>query len=131
MGPIEKHISKFFTKKSTADNQSVKPEKMSPELAEPHVSRAAKVEYDESVENQPDGVKQQPSEDVKNEVVTYATIGNQDDLGIKRKIKDTEVIAAMKMENSGWSPSHPTKREKIAKAASSGQTSLLSFFSRK
>ncbi|KAJ1275636.1 hypothetical protein BS78_05G150800 [Paspalum vaginatum] len=144
MGPIEKHISKFFTKKSTAYNQSGKPD-MSTEVAETHASRAAKVEYGESVENQPEGVKQ-PGEGVKDEAVTLephlfgkpwsiklednmtltdATIGKQDDL------EDTEVKGEMKVANSGWSSSRPTKREKVAIAASNGQTSLLSFFSRK
>ncbi|RLN19598.1 embryonic stem cell-specific 5-hydroxymethylcytosine-binding protein [Panicum miliaceum] len=158
-GPSEKPISKFFTKKSTAHNQSVKPEKTTSEFAETHASRASKVECDESLENQPEDVNQQKSGEkqttssiVKDEPVslehqvfgkpqsikdedtltsTDITIGKQDDLGIKRKIKDTEVKA--EMENSGWSRSQPTttKKAKGAKAASDGQPSLLSYFARK
>ncbi|PUZ37549.1 hypothetical protein GQ55_9G128700 [Panicum hallii var. hallii] len=159
MGPSEKPISKFFTKKSTAHDQSVKPEKTTSEFAETHASRASKVECDESVENQPEDVNQQKSGEkqttsstVKDEPVslehqvfgkpqsikdedtltsTDITIRKQDDLGIKRKIKDTEVKA--EMENSGWSCSQPTttKKAKGAKAASDGQPSLLSYFARK
>ncbi|XP_025792767.1 embryonic stem cell-specific 5-hydroxymethylcytosine-binding protein isoform X1 [Panicum hallii] len=159
MGPSEKPISKFFTKKSTAHDQSVKPEKTTSEFAETHASRASKVECDESVENQPEDVNQQKSGEkqttsstVKDEPVslehqvfgkpqsikdedtltsTDITIGKQDDLGIKRKIKDTEVKA--EMENSGWSRSQPTttKKAKGAKVASDGQPSLLSYFARK
>ncbi|RLN41770.1 embryonic stem cell-specific 5-hydroxymethylcytosine-binding protein [Panicum miliaceum] len=160
MGPSEKPISKFFTKKSTAHDQSVKHEKTSPEFAETHASRASKVECDESVENEPEDVNQQrpgekqtTSSTVKDEPVslehqvfgkpqsikdedtmtlTDITIEKQDDFGMKRKIKDTEVKAEM-MENSGWSRSQPTttKKAKGAKAASDGQPSLLSYFARK
>ncbi|KAG2546801.1 hypothetical protein PVAP13_9KG045900 [Panicum virgatum] len=160
LGPSEKPISKFFTKKSTAHDQSVNPEKITPEFAETHASRASKVECDESVENQPEDVNQQQSGEkqatystVKDEPVslehqvfgkprsnkdedtmtsTDITTEKQDDLGTKRKIKDTEVKAEI-MENSGWSHSQPTttKKAKGAKAASDGQASLLSYFAKK
>lgn len=160
LGPSEKPISKFFTKKSTAHDQSVKPEKITPEFAETHASRASKVECDESVENQPEDVNQQQSVEkqatystVKDEPVslehqvfgkpqsnkdedtmtsTDITTEKQDDLGIKRKIKDTEVKAEI-MENSGLLHSQPTttKKAKGAKAASDGQASLLSYFAKK
>ncbi|XP_034571038.1 uncharacterized protein [Setaria viridis] len=159
MGPSEKPISKFFTKKSTAHDQSVKPEKTTLEFAETHSSRASKVECDESVQNQPEDVNQQHGEKrttsstVKDEPVslgpqvfgkpqsikdedtmtsTGITIEKQDDFGIKRKIEDTEVKAEM-MENSVWSCSRPTttKKGKGAKAAPDGQASLLSYFARK
>ena len=160
LGPSEKPISKFFTKKSTAHDQSVKPEKITPEFAETHASRASKVECDESVENQPEDVNQQQSVEkqatystVKDEPVslehqvfgkpqsnkdedtmtsTDITTEKQDDLGIKRKIKDTEVKAEI-MENSGLLHSQPTttKKAKGAKAASDGQASLLSYVAKK
>ncbi|CAL4918449.1 unnamed protein product [Urochloa decumbens] len=159
MGPSEKPISKFFTKKSTTHDQSVKPEKTTSEFAS-HAFRASKVEGDESAENQPEGVdqkqpgeKQTASSTVKDEPVsleyqvlgkpqsikdedtmtsTNITIKKQDDSSIKRKFEDTEVKAEM-MENSGWSHSPPTttKKGKGAKAASDGQASLLSYFARK
>ncbi|CAN6292089.1 unnamed protein product [Urochloa humidicola] len=159
MGPTEKPISKFFTKKSTTHDQSVKPEKTPSEFAS-HASRASKVESDESAENQPEdvdqkqpGEKQTTSSTVKDEPVSLEhqvfgkpqsikdedtmtsadiAIKKQDDSGIKRKFEDTEVKAEM-MENSGWSHSPPTttKKGKGAKAASDGQASLLSYFARK
>lgn len=150
MGPTEKPILSFF-KKSTVYNQSGKPE-MSQELAETHATSTAKVEYDDSVENQPKGVNQQPRErqtpstvndekpqifekpwSIKDEdsiTLTDANIIKQDNFGIKRKIKDTGVKADLKMENSGWSPS-PRKKEKCGKGASNRQASLFSFFARK
>lgn len=159
VGPSEKPISTFFTKKSAAHDQSVKPEKTTLEFAETHYSRASKVECDESVEDQPEDVNQQHGEKqttsttVKDEPVslesqvfgkpqsikdedtktpTGVTIEKQDDLGIKRKIEDAEVKAEM-VENSDWSCSRPTttKKGKGAKAAPDGQASLLSYFARK
>lgn len=160
MGPREKPISSFFTKKSSAHDQSVEPEKTTSEFAKTHASGTSKVACDESVENQPeDANRQQPEEDqntpcpVKDEPIslehhgfgkpqsikdedtmasTDITIEKRDDSGIKRKMEDTKVKAEM-MENSGWSHSEPTttKKGKGAKAASDGQASLLSYFARK
>lgn len=159
-GPREKPISKFFTPKSSAQDQSLKPEKTTLKFAKTHASRASKVECDEAVENQPDDVNWQHPEDkqntssiVKDEPVslehqvfgkpqsikdedimtsTDITIEKRDDSGIKRKIEDTEVKAEM-MENSVWSHPQPTttKKRKGVKAASDGQASLLSYFASK
>lgn len=146
IGPTDKPISKFFTKKSTAYDQSGKYE-MSRELARTHAYKAAKVECDESVENRPEDFNQRQTTNstVKDEAVTLepqvlekpwsikhevtmtltdATMEKQVDSGFKRKIEDTEVEADMK-------PSQPTKKEKAVKAASDGQTSLLSYFATK
>ncbi|XP_062198188.1 uncharacterized protein LOC133900918 isoform X2 [Phragmites australis] len=150
MGPSEKPISNFFTKKSTAHDQSGKSEKTSQEFAETHATRTAKVESEESVENQSEEIKQQDVEkqntcvpvmdepvklelqflekprSIKHEHVisTNATIVKQDAFGTKRKIEDTEVNAEIKIENSGRSPSRPMKKEKGPKAASDGQLTL-------
>nr|CAB3498919.1 unnamed protein product [Digitaria exilis] len=156
-GPREKPISNFFTKKSSAEDQSLKPEKITLECAKTHASRASKVECDEAVENQPDDVNRQQPEDkqntssiVKDEPVslehqvfgkpqsikdedimtsTDITIEKRDDSGIKRKIEDTEVKSEM-IENSVWSHSQPTTTKKGKGAPSDGQASLLSYFAR-
>ncbi|KAF8733863.1 hypothetical protein HU200_014715 [Digitaria exilis] len=157
-GPREKPISNFFTKKSSAEDQSLKPEKITLECAKTHASRASKVECDEAVENQPDDVNRRQLEDnqntssiVKDEPVslehqvfgkpqsikdedimtsTDITIEKRHDSGIKRKIEDTEVKSEM-MENSVWSHSQPTTTKKGKGAPSDGQASLLSYFARK
>ncbi|KAL6662285.1 hypothetical protein ACP70R_000144 [Stipagrostis hirtigluma subsp. patula] len=157
MGPSEKPISKFFAKKSTAHDQSVKPEKTSQEFAETNASMDAKVDCDESVENQPDdinqqqpGEKQKVSTAIKDEPVTLepqvlekpqsikqesmmspeVTHEEQDAFAIKRKIEDNEVDEG-KLGKGSRSPSRPMKKEKGPKVASDGQQSLLSYFARK
>ncbi|TVU25654.1 hypothetical protein EJB05_28158, partial [Eragrostis curvula] len=154
MGPSEKPISKFFTKKSSAHDQSGKPETTPQELSETQALRAAKVECEESVENQPEEINrdtQTATNTVKHESVTLepqvlakpqsikhedviladANIVKQDAFGAKRKVEDTEIDPDLKLQNSGWLPSRPMKKEKGSKAASDGQASLLSYFAKK
>lgn len=159
MGPSEKPISEFFTKKSASCDQSVKPEKISRELAKTQTFRTSIEERDESGQNQLEKTdqqhlaeKQDASSIVKDEPVALGpqdfdkaqsikqedmmlpddAIPKQEAFGIKRKIEDTEVNAEMKMDNRGRSPFVPAKRkEKGPKAALDGQASLLSYFGKK
>jgi hypothetical protein len=62
VGPSEKPISKFFTKKSTAHDEPGKPKKAAQELTETNAPGAAKVKCDESVEEQTQEIKQQPGD---------------------------------------------------------------------
>ncbi|GJN04379.1 hypothetical protein PR202_ga21925 [Eleusine coracana subsp. coracana] len=153
LGPSEKPISKFFTKKSTVHDQPVKPEKSSQELTETDAPISAKVECDESVEYQSGQIKQQQPGDkhttwnaVKDEPVTSerqvlekpqrvkhddAILADANVASAKRKIENTEVNLDTKMENRGRSPSLPMKKAKGSKAASDGQASLFSYFAKK
>lgn len=143
LGPSEKPISKFFTKKSTAHDQSGKPQKMADNITETNAPIEAKLECDESVEYQSEEIKQQQSGDkhttwntVKDEPSSLEpqvsekpqSIKHTNLVSAKRKIEDTEVHLDTKMENS---PSRAMKKEKGSKAASDGQASLLSYFAKK
>ncbi|GJN25119.1 hypothetical protein PR202_gb12907 [Eleusine coracana subsp. coracana] len=153
LGPSEKPISKFFTKKSTVHDQPAKPEKTFQELTETNAPIAAKVECDESVEYQSGQIKQQQLGDkhttwnaVKDEPVTLqpqvlekpqrvkhddVILADADVMSAKRKIENTEVNLDTKMENRGRSPLLPMKKGKGSKAASDGQASLFSYFAKK
>lgn len=155
VGPSEKPISKFFTKKSTSHDQQGKPENISEELTETNAPRAAKVEHDESAEGQSEEIKEQQRRDkhttyntVKDETVTlepqvlerpqslkheHIIFGDANVGSAKRKFEYSKVNLDTKMKNRdrSRSPLRSVKKEKGSKATSDGQASLLSYFAKK
>ncbi|KAE8774200.1 embryonic stem cell-specific 5-hydroxymethylcytosine-binding protein [Hordeum vulgare] len=152
IGPSEKPISNFFTKKAAA---SVKPEKASGEFTGTESFKTAKEECDDDsgetplnkteLAHQASSEKQRASSAVvKNEPATLdpqdfykADEGIKkedgmlpdDPFGIKRKIEDAGVEVETEMEKSGRSPVTPARKKE--KGPKDGQASLFSYFAKK
>ncbi|XP_048537645.1 abasic site processing protein HMCES [Triticum urartu] len=158
IGPSEKPISNFFTKKAAAP---VKSEKASGEFAETQAFKTAKEERDDDSGENPSNKTEQhhqaslekqsaSSTVVKNEHVTLDPqvfykadegikkedgmlpddpVEERDPFGIKRKIEDAGVEAEMEMGKSGRSPVTPVRKKE--KGPKDGQASLFSYFAKK
>ncbi|KAM3295324.1 hypothetical protein ACQJBY_037915 [Aegilops geniculata] len=154
IGPSEKPISNFFTKKAAA---SVKPEEAHGELAETQAFKTTKEECgDDSGEDPSNKTEQQQQASlekqsaIKNEPVTLDPqvfykadegikkedgmlpddpVEERDPFGIKRKIEDAGVEAEMEMGKSGRSPVTPARKKE--KGPKDGQASLFSYFAKK
>ncbi|XBH77432.1 hypothetical protein VPH35_103915 [Triticum aestivum] len=122
IGPSEKPISNFFTKKAAAP---VKSEKASGEFAETQAFKTAKEERDD------DSVFYKADEGIKKEdgMLPDDPVEERDPFGIKRKIEDAGVEAEMEMGKSGRSPVTPVRKKE--KGPKDGQASLFSYFAKK